>query len=78
MRHQPCPERVSRRQGVAWAAVKAVASAMSTYRTLAKELLQEGHEGRRELLFTLLYDLIREPDNGAGLLARRTTLESGA
>ena len=51
-------------------AMKAVANAMSTHRTLAKELLQEGHDGRRELLYALLYDLIREPKAGQQLLTR--------
>jgi type I restriction enzyme, R subunit len=52
-------------------AMKAVASAMTSHRTLARELLQEGHDGRRELLFALLYDLIREPHAGSMLRAHR-------
>ncbi len=49
-------------------AMKAVASAMATHRTLAKELLKEEHDGRRELLYGLLYDLLRDPGTQTRLL----------
>jgi type I restriction enzyme, R subunit len=53
-------------------AMKAVASAMATHRALARELLQSEQQGRRELLYTLLYDLILDPERGRSLLSSRS------
>ena len=51
-------------------AMKAVASAMMSHRTLAKELLLPELVGRRELLFRLLYNLILNPEHGSKLVGR--------
>ena len=50
-------------------AMRAIASAVVTHRTLAKELLQSEQNGRRELLFEVLYELLREPGRPSLLLA---------
>ena len=52
------------------AALQAIAGAMTSHRTLARDLLRSEHDGRRELLFGLLYDLLLNPEQESALLRR--------
>jgi len=52
------------------AAMQAIAGAMTSHRTLAKDMLRSEHDGRRELLFGLLYDLLLNPEDMSRLRSR--------
>ena len=55
------------------AMLKAIAEAMQTHRAIAMDLLQAEHDGRRETLTGLMYDLLLDPALGPKLLEQERT-----